>query len=183
MHPDDLQHPLSVYPGSGLSGLARPDGVGRGDTWTGMFGSFMPCIAHGEGPVEITGVTWSSTPDLEPLSVDVYARTFVAPDESPIGRLYGTPENPSRSHITPFDDKFVRASVDEPCHQEGDPLPSGPIDEIVFSVKGKSSGAHLRDVRFTYTTPDGKEHIVENDWDFYLCGPKVPEETGCWRHL
>ncbi len=179
VHPDDMQHPLSVYPGSGLSGLAHPEDAKEGDAWSGMFGSFMPCVAHGDGPIEITDVDWSSTPNLEPLSVDVYVRTFVVGDENAIGQLYGTPEHPSRRSTTPFNEKFTGMTVDKPCSEEGDPPPSGAIDEIVFSVMGKSSGAHLTGIRFTYTTPDEKEHVVENDWDFYLCGPAVPEEIGC----
>lgn len=179
VHPDDLQHPLSLYPNSGLSGLAHPDDVKDGDTWNGMFGSFLPCVAQGEGPLEITGVDWESSPGLEPLSVSTYVRTVAIGDENTIGQLYGTPEEPLHSKTPPFHEEFVKLSVDRPCHKAGDPPVNGHFDEIVFSVEGKSSGAHLTDIRFTYTTPDGKQHIVENDWDFYLCGPKVPDETGC----
>jgi hypothetical protein len=179
VHPDDLQHPLSVLPGSGLSGVDQPAGTRDGDTWDAMFGMFMPCIAQGEGPVEITGVDWSSSPGLEPLSVEVYVRTFVVGDEDSLGRLYGTPEDFRSKSIEPFSEKFTGMTVGKPCHKEGDPPVSGSVDEVIFSVKGKSSGAHLRGIQFTYATPDRKEHVVENDWDFYLCGPGVPEEIGC----
>lgn len=179
VHPDDLQHPLSVLPGSGMSGVDQPEGTRDGDTWSAMFGSFMPCIAQGDGPVEITGVDWSSSPGLEPATVDAYVRTFVVGDENVLGSAYGTPADFRSRSIEPFSERFTGMTVDKPCREEADPPLSGRIDEVVFSVKGKSSGAHLRDIRFTYTTPDGKEHVVENDWDFYLCGPKVPEEIGC----
>lgn len=60
-HPDDLTHPHSMnYTGSGLNGMYPPDGLGQDDSWTGMFGSFLPCVAHGEAPIEITGVDWES---------------------------------------------------------------------------------------------------------------------------
>ena len=178
-HADDLDHALSLYPGSGVIGIAMPEGLADGHNWNGMFGSFMPCVAQGDGPIEIADVSWSSSAGLEPVSVDVGVRTFTVGELNAIGSAYGTLEDPSLRGYEPIDDKFTAMTVTRRCRVEGDPPISGSIDEIVFGVTGTSDGAHLRDIRFTYLTPDGREHVVTNGWDFYLCGPAVPEDVGC----
>jgi hypothetical protein len=182
-HPDDLQNPLSMsYPDSGLSGIYIPRDVDQGDLWTGMFGSFLPCVAQGEGPIEITGVRWEDEAATEPVSVETYVRTFDTTVDMPIGTALGTPESPSQGGR--FDNSDLRKGVEglevtQPCPKDGESRADGVLDEVLFVVTSGPSGAKLESISFTYTAPGGKQYEVVNDWKFYLCGSEIPDELRC----
>lgn len=179
--PDDLQNPLSLsYTGSGAISINKPSETFEGEAWSGTFGSFLPCVAQGDGPIEITGMEWSSEPGPEPTSVAVYVRTFDGDTDSPIGSMRGTPEEPTRKG----DFAALRTRegvdglvVDVPCHDELGF--DGVATEILVSMTVGDRGGHIHDITFTYETADGAERAVRNGWDFYLCGSEVPEDLHC----
>jgi hypothetical protein len=181
-HADDRSEPLSMsYPGSGLSGTYAPEDGGS-ELWSGMFGSFLPCVVGGAVPIEITGVHWESEESTKSHSVKTYVRSFDSKVDTPIGSALGTPERPDQNDL--FDSVDLRDGVDglkvtESCVKDGEMRPEANMNEVLFVVTAGSSGAKLEHISLTYTTPDGREYEVVNDWKFYLCGSEISEELRC----
>jgi hypothetical protein len=171
------------YPESGLSGIYAPEGSGEdGSSWSGMFGSFLPCVVSGASPLEITGVHWTSEESAGPRSVETYVRSFDSRVDMPIGTALGTPQQPDQSDL--FDSVELREGVEglevfEPCVKDGETRRDGETDEILFVVTSGPSGAKLEHISFTYSTPDGQDYELVNNWKFYLCGSEIPEELRC----
>ncbi|MBO0608517.1 hypothetical protein [Myceligenerans salitolerans] len=184
-HADDGSHPLSVRPGSGGNGIYLPDETGPDGSWAGMFGEHIPCLNDDGVPVEITGVTWDSDPETRPISVDVYVRTFDSRKDDWLGSALGTPHdlvNPSDEDL--FDTAEIREGIEglevtKPCGSEDEAWVKGVEEEVVFVLQSGPSGANIKNISFAYSTPDGRQYEVVDDWEFYLCGSKIPKEKRC----
>jgi hypothetical protein len=175
----DMAGPLAVG-GGGTVSLDRPEDLLPGHAWSGTHGSFLPCVAQGGGPIEITTVEWSSEPGLEPVSVVAVVRTFDSTTDMPIGSASGTATDWERDSIGSLRvrDGVEGYVVEIPCHDDLG-IDGAATDEIVFILTADERGGHIGDVTFRYLTPDGSEHAVVTDSDFYLCGSAVPDEYDC----
>jgi hypothetical protein len=179
-HEEDDGHPLSVQYGSGNTlSIDPPEELEAGKEWQGTFGAFLPCVAHGEGPIEVTAVHWSSKSGLDPVEVVPYVRTFDSGKYDPWMSMLGSPEEPGE-HSDGYGylglERGVESIiVDDPC---GDVPGSGEgvANEVQIAVTAGSSGAHIGDVTFLYTASDGHEYVLVLYSDFYLCGSEVPKD-------
>lgn len=184
-HADDGSHPLSVRPGSGGNGIYTPDAADPDGSWTGMFGEHIPCLNDGGAPVEITGVNWDSDPETRPISVKVYVRTLDSRKDDWLGSALGTPQDlVNSSDEDLFDTAEIREGIEglevtKPCGSEDEAWIKGVEDEVVFVLQSGASGANIKNISFAYSTPDGERYEVVGDWEFYLCGSKIPKEKRC----
>ncbi|GHH69074.1 hypothetical protein GCM10017772_13470 [Promicromonospora soli] len=180
VHGDDRKHPLRVLVGAGGGNLDIPDGVRPGDPWTASFGGFTPCVMTGEGPLTITDVTWAADPGLEPTSVETYVVTSDGATFAPYPAIIGSPTEPvspeSWGEIEKLEirEDVVGYEATIPCARFGHR--TDPVDEFYLTLTTDGGGVMVRDLRFHYQTPEGKELILQSEWDMGMCGPEMPEE-------
>lgn len=180
VHVDDRSHPLRVLVGAGGYNLAVPDDVQPGDPWTGSFGGFTPCVMEGEGPLTITDVTWAADPGLEPTSVDTYVVTFDGATFATNPAIVGSPEEPlspkswGETGLLRVREDIIGYEATIPCARFD--KRTDPVDEFYLTLTTSGGGVMVRDLQFHYKTPQGKEYILQPEWDLGMCGPEMSEE-------
>jgi hypothetical protein len=173
VHGDDEEHPMALLAGGG-SFASSADGRVPGGTWTTTFGSIFPCVANGPGPLVIDSVDWASDDGQDPLSVQVYLRTFDDSALDPVGSLRGAPlDTGNRDSMGTVSEQVEGFKVERSCATAPD---KGLRDELLVTATAGDRGAQIADFTVRYTTPDGKKYAVVSDWDMYICGTEVPEE-------
>lgn len=173
VHGDDDEHRMSLQSGGG-GFAASAEERAPGDTWTTTFGSFFPCIANGDGPIVIDGVDWISDKNLDPLSVQVFLRTFDDSNSDPIISVPGTPSDNSPEALSGTIQEGVKGfRVERSCKESTDN--KGQTDELLVAVKADEGGAHVGDLTVRYTTPDGEKFGVVSDWQMHICGSEAPK--------
>lgn len=177
-HRDDMEHPLSALGGAGEVSVHPPEDRLPGAVWSATFGLFLPCIANGDQPAEITEIRWTSEEGLKPESVETYVRTFDPQRSDPYTSMKGTPLEPLDEHFTGEVSVGAEGYVAEAPCREASPG-NGPLDEIMISMAVGDRGGHIGGVEFDYETGDGKTYTLEIEWDFYACGTAAPDRFEC----
>ncbi|MFJ3406493.1 hypothetical protein [Promicromonospora sp. NPDC090134] len=173
LHGDDDEHRMSLQSGGGSFAASAEDRA-PGGTWTTTFGSFLPCIANGDGPVVIDGVDWNSDKNLEPIAVRVFLRSFDDSSSDPINSMRGTPlQNGPAALSGSIQEGVEDFRVERSCAESADN--NGQTEELLVAVKADEGGAHVGDLTVRYTTPDGRKFGVVSDWQMYICGSEAPE--------
>ncbi|MEU2200766.1 hypothetical protein [Isoptericola sp. NPDC019482] len=167
--------PMSLHvPGSGSVSIRPPTDLSPDGTWSGTFGSFLPCLTTEDGPARLTGLRFADSAGPEPLEAVAYVRTFDSATGTPIASMRGAARDLDLGSSR-LGEGVEGLEVGATC-QDLLGFDGTTTDEILISLTADRRGARVGDMTVTYVMPDGVEHAVQVDWDLALCGSEVPDE-------